>query len=192
MIGPRIFVDLDGVLVDFISAALRCHDALDALETWTPGEWSVPRILGISKSEFWRVIDAKGHEFWADLAPYPWKQQLVDLVASFDPSWTVATAPSLNPACPHGKITWMQTHLDEANGRPFTRFMIGPDKHVLAGPGSILIDDSDKKIDAFAQSGGIGILFPQPWNSLHDIRDAMAHVTSRLTEAVDAIRRNAE
>ena len=184
---PRIFLDMDGVLVDFVSAALACHGAPDLLDNWPPGEWSVPQVLGISKEEFWRAIDAQGHVFWANLCPYPWTRQLVDMVASLDPGWTIATAPSRNPACPQGKISWMRSHLDEGNGRPFMRFMIGRDKHALAAPRCILVDDSDEKIDAFNEAGGIGILFPQPWNSDHHIGDSMAHVTARLREAVAAI-----
>ncbi len=188
MTDVRIFVDLDGVLVDFISAALECHGATIARDDWPPAEWSVPKILGISKSEFWRKIDDLGHTFWADLQPYAWKDPLIAAVSSIDSRWTIATAPSMNPACPHGKILWMRKHLPKESNRDFMRFMIGRDKHALAGPSAILIDDSDEKINDFTAAGGIGILFPQPWNTRHDITDPLPHVISRLVQAVDCLR----
>ena len=188
MDGLTIFVDLDGVLVDFISDALECNAATDLLNDWPPGKWSVSKILGITEAEFWSPINGRGHEFWANLRPYPWKDELVQLISSLDPAWTVATAPSRDPSCPYGKTIWMQAHLPASGGAPFRRFSIGGRKHFLARSGRILIDDNDSNVEKFNRAGGVGILFPQPWNALHSIADSMAYVADQLALAAKTIR----
>jgi hypothetical protein len=53
------------------------------------------------------------------------------------------------------------------------RIMFGPDikvsytseKHLLAGPGRLLIDDSPRNCERFAMFGGAALLFPRPWNA---------------------------
>jgi hypothetical protein len=39
-------------------------------------------------------------------------------------------------------------------------------KASVAGPGKILIDDKNENIDEWEAAGGIGILYPRPWNRL--------------------------
>lgn len=176
---PHIFLDMDGVVSDFISASLRLHARLDALDAWPPGERDIPKVIGVSKGLFWKVIDAQGGDFWASLAPFPWMAELIALVREFGPL-TVLTAPSLSPSCVEGKVRWLYEHFPKENGKRFTDFLIGPRKDLLAQLGRVLIDDADANVEAFRAAGGQAILFPQPWNRNFAIHDRLSYVRCEL------------
>lgn len=178
----HVFIDLDGVLVDFASEACRLHGRPDFPETgfaaWPKGEWNMAKVFGITDDEFWRLIDSYGEEFWFDLEPYPWMGDLLDNMPA---PFTIATSPSNLPACASGKVKWMRHHLGRRSGRQFRDFLIGPQKHLLAGFGTVLIDDNDKKVSEFREAGGRAILFPQPWNANHALADdPLGHVLEEL------------
>jgi 5'(3')-deoxyribonucleotidase len=179
----HIFLDMDGVLTDFVSACLTLHGQPQALETWPAGNRDIPQVVGISKSDFWRLIDDQGAEFWAGLKPFPWCDDLVALVREFAPL-TILTAPSLSPACLDGKVRWLYEHFPKVRGKRFTDFLIGNQKHLLAQAGRVLIDDTESHVDAFRAAGGEAILFPQPWNANHAITDRLAYVRSQLSTIV--------
>lgn len=160
----HIFVDMDGVLVDFSSAALRLHGAEEI--DWPPGEWDFAKVLGITRGEFWGKIDSLGSAFWANLEPYPWSEELLDLVASTAP-FSILTSPSLSPSCSKGKLLWLAQHMPRRNGRVFRDFLIGPSKHLVAKDSRVLIDDSDSNAEKFRAAGGEVILFPRLWNRQH-------------------------
>lgn len=175
----HIFVDLDGVLADFVTAALHLHCRPEALSGWPLGEFECHRALQITPGQFWSRIDQEGARFWAELAPFPWMRELFDRLRSVAPV-TIASSPSYDPGCLEGKVRWIQQHL----GKKFRDFLIGPPKHLLARPDVALIDDSDRNIEKFVQHGGVGIVFPQVWNSHHALRDdRLGHVMQRLSAA---------
>ena len=71
----------------------------------------------------------------------------------------------------------------------FRRYALTPQKHLLAGPNRILIDDNDRNIEAFRAAGGIGILFPQPWNANHESQtNKTAYVQECLINAIYPLR----
>ncbi len=173
-----LLVDMDGVLVDFVTAALRLHDRLEVLAAWPSGEWDVSAVMGISGSEFWRPIEEAGADFWASLEPYPWCDDLFELVESIGP-WCILTSRSGDPFCAAGKITWLQRRF----GPGFRNFLIGPPKWVCARSDQLLIDDNDTNVERFRARGGRAILFPRPWNRNHELSgDPMSHLREELSE----------
>jgi 5'(3')-deoxyribonucleotidase len=89
----------------------------------------------------------------------------------------ILTAPSLDPECVPGKRRWIQTHFSYFADR----MIYTAAKRFLGGPGRVLIDDKNANCDEFAAAGGIAILVPRPWNSLHRIADRAAeHVRESL------------
>lgn len=171
----HILLDMDGVISDFVTAALTLHDRLDAFEIWLAGEWDMPTVLGISSSEFWKRIDAEGHEFWSQLTPYPWKDELIGVIRQTAP-FTILSSPSLHAECPTGKINWLREHLSSV----FHDFLFGHSKHLCARPNSVLIDDRDSNVERFRAHGGQAILFPQRWNSNFQIKDRISYVAGEL------------
>ena len=172
----HILLDLDGVVADFNSAALRAHGAEHLIGNQPEGVWEITDVLGISKSNFWWPIDTA--EFWENLQPYPWARELVDCVKSFG-EFTVATSPGRSPEGHAGKVRWMRRFF----GNSFKDYMIGKQKWLMAAPGNVLIDDSDDNVNKFAEHNGTAILFPQRWNSLSHVKtDKVDYIRQALSE----------
>lgn len=174
----RIFLDMDGVLCDFMWDALVANDRhpVKTLQDWPIGTFDVCEVIGVAPEEFWKRIDKRGHRFWSELAEYQWTRELVSLVAEFDPSWFVSTSPSQSPDSSSGKVEWLQIRF----GKDFRRYMLGPSKELLAKPGAVLIDDREESVETFREHGGEAVLFPQPWNSLGAMADPVNHVRQQL------------
>jgi len=152
-----IFLDMDGVLCDFVSAAMRVHGREFVASEWPKGEWDIAKVLGISVGEFWRKIN-NTDGFWVMLDRYPWSSSLYLELWAMD-KVVIATAPSRCPSSYSGKRIWLDKRSIDSH------VMFGSSKHLMAAPGRILIDDGQHNIDAWKAAGGQAILFPQPWNN---------------------------
>jgi 5'(3')-deoxyribonucleotidase len=159
-----IFLDMDGVLADFIGSALRVHGREDLLRSGDPIPYETWNSIGITEAEFWGRIDECGISFWADLEPYPWAAKLVEMAIAAD-EVIVATSPSESHYSDAGKKLWLQRNFRGVLRR---KYMMGEHKHLFGHcPGAVLIDDNDHNIDRFSNCGGYGLIVPQPWNSFH-------------------------
>ena len=175
----HIFLDMDGVISDFIGGACRLFDRDDALRNWPLGERDAPKAFGVSTSLFWEKIDGAGADYWANLEPYPWCQELIRLIKETAP-FTILSAPSLGVECPTGKLRWLRAHL----GAGFHDHLFGHQKYFCAKPGHVLIDDSEPNVNRFREHGGSAILFPQPWNANHTITDRLGYVAQELRRLI--------
>lgn len=175
----HVYVDLDGVLADFFGGVC------DLLGAWPdpPKTFSgLASQFDLTEDELWKHIDRAGSRFWAALEAYAWNEELLGICQSIAPgSVYIATSPSWHGSSAAGKIEWM-TRQFAPSGEPFRDFMIGPHKFLLAHPRAILIDDSSEKLAKWTAAGGIGILWPQPWNTQGDFVGARTHCLSRLSE----------
>jgi hypothetical protein len=171
----HIFLDMDGVLANFIAGASQLHGREGILDSWPRGVWDAPTVFGLSSSQFWRKIDAAGADFWAELEAYPWLPELLETLRWFGPV-TILSSPSLGVECPSGKLRWLRQHVHP----DFRDHLFGHQKHLCAKPGHVLIDDFDTNVTRFREHGGDAVLFPQPWNSRHAIEDRVAFVASEL------------
>lgn len=173
-----IFLDMDGVCADFVKAACAAHGKDDSeVDCWNFFEkW------GITEDEFWEPVNAGGREFWANLEPYPWFDELVSMVKDADKNFYVLTKPSRQASCLAGKLDWIHKHF----GDKCRNYIFAPNKSPLAAPKRLLIDDSDDNVKGFRKHGGVAYLFPQPWNaSRHSASDDF----SWLRETLDDYRR---
>ena len=161
-----IFLDMDGVLCDFVSDALSYWgmtlEDLIAAGVWQPGEYDICQVIDIPPPTFWSLLDSKGYDFWGDLAPYPWLNDLINLVTSYCDNCFIVTFPTGSNSAA-GKLRWVREHLPAWEDR----VILTKHKYLLAAPDRLLIDDSGTQIDRFYYAGGKTILFPQHWNSMH-------------------------
>lgn len=162
-----VYVDMDGVLANFLWGALKAHDRLDLYENWPKGQWNISTALGVTEDAFWAKIDERKEQFWASLP----KTAACDVLLTSLYRWAsnpdrpaniaIATAPSLSPYAAAGKTMWLQHHY----GRGFRDFVITPDKELLGQPGAVLLDDCEPNISKFSRKKGFGILVPSVTNA---------------------------
>lgn len=157
------FVDMDGVLFDFMGAALERHGRSDVMENYPKGQWAIEDHLGITPAQFWQVLE--GHDFWAALKPYRWMLDVLEIVTfHFAHDWWIASSPCLDHGSASGKVESLQRHMPKIEGKTFDRYFLGKYKYHLAKPGAVLIDDNEENCRLFEEAGGKAILFPAPWN----------------------------
>ncbi len=177
MTDKIIYLDMDGVITNFIGAVSRLFEiGSDMHLNWrsmaeyykisNEDMYDVVKIIGTTNTKaFWRRIDAEGVNFWNNLHMYPWFFALLKVLKGYG-TVILLSSPSMEPSCVSGKTLWIQRYL----GRGFRNYIFcpAPHKHLLAHKNTILIDDNIKNIKQFIDAGGNGILFPQPWNTAYD------------------------
>lgn len=168
-----IFLDLDGVLADFVSSALRALGREIDLNQRV--EYSIENWFGISSREFWETIDSFGEEFWSEMELYPWAKDMVKRLEKTADTY-ILSSPSRNPVSSSGKVAWVRKHFPSLR----SKIILTKHKHLLSSAGRFLIDDSEHKINPFVKAGGGGFLFPQPWNSAF-VPNLMAEERIKLT-----------
>ncbi len=180
-IEPVIYLDMDGVCVDFVSAGLRanCFDPGDIFMKWQQehlGDYHVHQVLGIPAHAYWNAISALGAAFWSNLAEYPWFWELYNTLAKIAPVIFLSSG-TREPATLTGKLQWLQDRF----GATYRHYIFTPQKQQLASGNALLIDDYDRNIDDFTAAGGQAICFPQLWNRNHAIQDGLTY-TLNLVE----------
>ncbi len=168
------FLDMDGVLCDFHGAILKYHNKSDPY--YNPdnlGKYGLHTLLGMRYMDMMSPLTT---EFWENLSPTPWMQDLVSLSKKLYDTY-ILTAPAANDACLAGKRVWIRKYLPYFN----ERFLIGTCKHACASKNNILVDDKTSNIDKFIQYGGHGVLVPQPWNCLYE-RNVWESISGRLNQ----------
>lgn len=135
-----IYVDMDGVLVDFDKGfrELSGKDPLDYMEEH-------------GKPAFWKALQ-KEPRFFLNLDWMPDGEELWNYIEPYNP--TVLTTPVHSMKyCKEDKKSWAEGHLGKDR-----KVIFSFKKEEYATPTSILIDDRDKNIIPWNASGGIGIL----------------------------------
>jgi|DEB0MinimDraft_3_1074331.scaffolds.fasta_scaffold34118_3 5'(3')-deoxyribonucleotidase len=153
----KILIDMDGVVADFVGGICKAHNRENPYEKGFTG-YQIEEAWGITPDEFWKVTD--NVEFWDGLDKFEWADELIEHCENLVGIENMAfcTAPSRNPLCIVGKSMWLDRYFPKVK-RIFTK-----EKYFCANPQTILIDDTDAKIEKFYEHGGIGVNFPQPWN----------------------------
>ena len=155
---PLCFLDVDGVVCDFVKGALAFHGK--TLEYATV-RWDFYSQLGLTEADFWTPLQ---EDFWAGLEATAEKTAIVQAVEeAFGPyNVFLLTSPCLTPGCATGKARWVEKHLPGYA----RRLLLTTRKEVFAGPGRTLIDDSPENVAKWKDAGGQTVLVPRPWNDL--------------------------
>lgn len=166
-----ILLDMDGPLADF---ATRCADVLEQPEKGTFGKNPptdhdrIHEHFGFEEpGPFWQAIHRYPFDFWLRISPMPWCNILYSRLFNrpgFKGPPVICTSPARNPDCVKAKLCWLQQQFGGLV--PFRDFAFIPSEHkrLLARPDHVLVDDRPSTIAAFREAGGLGYLFPMPWN----------------------------
>jgi len=149
----KIFCDMDGVLTNF-------NLAVEQL-----GHGTFEQMKQVSTGYAWTTVAKAGEKFWTEM---PWKEdgkQLWEYIKRFDP--IILSSPARNPVCHTGKRKWCVQNL----GLPDDRIILRNDKEALAKPNAILIDDTQKKLDAWKAKSGIPILHTNTTNTIKQLNE---------------------
>jgi hypothetical protein len=159
-VNPRFpvgYLDLDGVLVNFVKGALALHDRFLPM---SQVRWGFNDQLGIPWKEF---IAPMGHDFWAGLEWTPEGKKFLGHVENiFSPeNLVLLSSPIPTRGSADGKIAWVEREMP----RYKRQYLLGTGKDLAACSTKILIDDRQENVDDFVKAGGHAILVPRPWNS---------------------------
>lgn len=159
-----IFLDMDGVICNIGQAVADLYNIEVTPEEEKLFGNALDKLINLeTKQELWNIINAIP-DFWENIPPYPWCEELVDALQSVDEVQILTSSPSTDALTKSnastGKSKWVGKHLLDKN----LRVNIVHDKYLLAAPERILIDDRESHCNLFRQYGGKSILFKQPWN----------------------------
>ena len=141
-----IFVDMDGVLVDFLKGA----------EEILGHPFDTPYVDKVEKQNRRKLVMSHAG-FWANLPPLPDYRILWNFIHKFDPEILTASA-SWDEHCGPGKIQWLDKYLHIPHH--LIHVVKREQKQLFAKSGvqqNILIDDHPKNIAEFIAAGGIGV-----------------------------------
>lgn len=168
---PTVYMDMDGVVCNFVDRALKVHGQATIHDrnhrAWAQvgkgQDVNLIHYLKTTPEDFWHKIDSDP-EFWLKLPPIWSGVELTkDLIAE-GYEVVFCTSPSHNPICWQDKVRWLREvfyeSLNEVIMIPHT---VG--KWRLARPGAILIDDTTEVVNKFRDHGGQSVLFPRWWNT---------------------------
>lgn len=177
------FMDMDGVITDFVGSTLKLFGIEYKANEWPKGQYGIDIAMKIDDSDMWDRIN-KCEGFWENLPLLPEGLELYNKLSEIG-EVVFLTSPNRDPKGSSGKVAWL---LDRF-GIKFRNYILTSQKHLCAGNG-ILIDDYDDKVDKFREAGGWSILYPQPWNSNHHLQDDRnGYVMGEVNRILELIRK---
>jgi hypothetical protein len=147
MMSYTIYVDLDGVLVDFDKEAERIGFPVEAFEADNK-----------VKARFWHNIGKMAHhgfEFWGVMDKMVDADILWNRLMEADHPVEILSATGHVGNADAEKRKWVETHLGDVVVNLVRK---SKDKATFASPKAILIDDREKSITPWVEAGGIGVL----------------------------------
>ncbi len=154
----KLYVDLDGVLVDFDKGMEQIGFPRHVVETDRK-----------AKAKFWQTVGAmaaKGQPFWGAMDPMADAMQLWNYVKKYSPEILSATGHVGNAVAE--KHEWVKHHLGNV---PTHLVKNSKDKAQFATATSILIDDRTKSIEPWLAAGGIGILHVTAAKTIEQLKE---------------------
>lgn len=174
----KIYVDMDGVLVDMVRGL---HDYMKV--SYDSSKYHYPKneykifpyfikyVQTVHHKEFNKQMlydMCDSHHFWRDLKKEPTADALLSMLDNLVDMKNVfiCSYPMAGPDTWSGKVAWV-----EKNYPQLSRQMIlsTAPKSVLAGNNTLLIDDNNENHIEFGKAGGNSFLVPQPWNMDHEL-----------------------
>lgn len=172
----KIFLDLDGVLADFVGHVDAILGGPPRGVTWgrTEEDWWAAYGEALHKSCF-------GQRFWETI---PLTSEAMEIVAAAKQygELCILTAFGNFEGCIAGKQAWAQQYFPEI---PLVMGNAGS-KHFLSHSRAVLIDDKTSNVVEFRREGGSAFLFPRPWNLQHS-NHAVRDMTEFLAKTADSL-----
>ena len=141
-----LFLDMDNVIVDFMSGVAKLDQKVLDAHKKIHGESNLDEIDGV----------------FGLMEPLPGAiESVLELSEIFD-TYILSSSPWLNPSAWSDKLSWVHTYFGQEPGTPmYKRVILSHNKHLARG--DFLVDDRPNNgADAFANHGGEWIHFGKP------------------------------
>lgn len=152
---PKIYCDMDGVLVDFDK------QFTELISPWKPKQFIDKNGL----DEFWKEIDERGVGFWVGMDWMEDGKELFEHITS-NHEVELLSSPSRSENSRLGKRLWVRNHKLGVK----LNLAYSHNKQKYAAPNHILIDDRKDIIKEWEEAGGIGILHTSTKNTIECLR----------------------
>lgn len=169
---PIVLLDMDGVVCSFVDHALKTHGREDVIIK----DWNIEKQLGMTKEQFQEPINEGGAWWWRSMPELTWCKKVVQLASTASDEFYFCSSPAHYFGASDGKALWLRDRL----GTWFDLMIFTKHKHVLAKPGTVLIDDSERNCNRFIACGGDAVLFPAAWNSLGVMKQPEVYLEEEL------------
>ena len=158
---PTVFLDMDGVLVDFFGAFAK----LANVEHWK--QMDSERLQDVLR----KVV---GSDFFAQLPKTNACDSIVEMVVEFAGSYCILSSPlrgDIANSTSHKRV-WV---MDNLSPQPFKTIIVRDKSQyaLLNGVQNILIDDREDNINKWQEAGGCGIKYQANENDLSVISGAL-------------------
>ncbi len=180
----NILLDMDGVLADFFTVALRelnrkYPDRAISIDEYRKNPtFDIAEKFKISNTEFWTALNYIG--FWSNLPLFNHAKNLFGALKEIAPV-TIASSPcSSNFNCVPEKLIWLKRHF----GLTSSECLFGSRKYLMARPDTLLVDDYNKNTTEFQENGGKAILIPSNWNYNIEKIDIVEYVKREIQKLV--------
>jgi len=170
-----IFIDMDGVLVDWVSGVCTFFD-VDLLgfynywEKFYRGEFSKEKVLSgylqqrVTRDKIDHYVNRAGAPFWENLPIYEYSEHWIRAAISLvgKENVFICTSPMSGvEGCAQGKINWIKDTFKSWGLEGMDRnFVMTYSKRLVATPKTLLIDDSENQVAVFSNY----IKVDRPWN----------------------------
>ena len=146
-----IWIDLDGVLVDFNKAACQTLGIAYPQQTVLHRDWLNDQFPDLSLTKLFDRLH-ENPRFWQDMPPTDLCSHMVAFLDEYVSDWGIMTSAWRHPACYAGKYEWVSKNLGrKAVGR---MVIVSGTKERLTSPTAHLTDDTRANVDKWINAGG--------------------------------------
>jgi len=163
-----LFLDMDGVLVNWCEGAHKLHGKPYSNKHW-------PYARGPKGWDFYKepkfdiaygpLFEPMGFDFWANLNWMPDGQEILQICENvFKDDVYLLTAPHQAEGVIDGRREWIDRNMPKYR----RKVLVGYCKNAIAmaaGENAVLLDDWDRNINDWSEAGGTAVVCPRPWNS---------------------------
>jgi hypothetical protein len=150
----NLFVDVHGVLANFLKPFCDYHELLGIYENWPKGQYDIETVTGIPWMEF--PLD--------DIAALPEMPDYIEIMPLIAQHNVAFISRVAHHQMATAVLFWLQQRIDPISFL-FTTSLKAEALPLEVVQSSVLIDDCDAEVNAWLEKGGKAILLPRPWNS---------------------------
>ena len=181
-------IDMDGVVTNWVkgcceTCGLDPENKKLRNEIKSGKDMQDIEMNSLTEEEMWDKILEIGSSWWENLDVLPWANKLIKMLSKHGEVAFLSSPGNLNQhprsvaEASKGKMEWIYKHFKEIP------VILCHAKYLCASPNSILIDDSQKKIDKFVEYGGKAFLWPNQYKLMDgdiDVEETLKELEEQI------------